>query len=124
MLFPFIPLTQSFYDHQIMYQTENEYINTNFFIDHYVEVETDTILSHIRPSQYLRTKIVSDIRFTHDSHPNFLDDIENSDYIIYTVGLGKKLFTHNYTLTTVLDENRYNRIYDSHYSYISMKSNK
>jgi len=122
MLFPFTPLTQSFYDHQIMYQTENEYINTNFFIDHYVAKETDTILSHFRLSQYLRAKIVSDIRFTIDSSPKFLDNIENNDYIIYTVGLGKKLFSYNYSLTTMLEENMYNRIYDSHYSYISMKS--
>ena len=122
MLFPFIPLTQSFYDRQIMYQTENEYIDTNFFINHHDWSRTDTILSHFRLSQYLKVKTSSSTLFLHDLRPDFPDNIENSDYIIYSVGLGKTLLSHNYSLTTALEENMYNRMYDSHYSYISVKS--
>jgi len=123
-LFPFIPLTQSFSDRQVMYQTENEYIDTNFFINHHDWSRTDTILSHFRLSHYLKAKTSSSTLFPHDLSPDFPDNIEDSNCIIYTVGLGKTLFLHNYSLTTFLDENMYNRIYDSHFSYISMKSNE
>lgn len=122
MLSPFIPLTQSFYDRQIMYQTENEYIDTNFFINHHDWSRTDTILSHFRLSQYIKAKTSSSTLFPHDLRPDFPDNITDSDYIIYTVGLGKTLLSHNYSLTTALEENLYNRIYDSHYSNIFVKS--
>jgi hypothetical protein len=121
-LFPFIPLTQSFYDREVHFQTENEYVTSNFFIEHHNWLNRDSVLSHFRTSHYLKTRTSGRTLFPHDVQDAFPYNAEESDYIIYNVGIGKKFYSANFTLPTFLEENAYNRIYDSHFSYIASKS--
>ena len=122
IFFSSIPLTESFSDGQIFFQTKDQYQCTNFAISYYNWTRQSSILSHFRLMLYLQAKTASDVSFGHDLSSNFPGDVRNYDFILYTVGLGKSYLRHNYSTTELFRESRYNRVFDSKYSYIVIKA--
>jgi hypothetical protein len=122
ILFTFIPLHSSFYDSQIMFQTEEAYKMENFMIERYNWTRSDVILAHVRVITYLRAKQPSNVDFENDVSDPLFPRIKEYDSIVYTVGLGKNLLKHNYTSERILREEKLNMIYNNGLSYIAVKA--
>ncbi len=122
ILFAFIPLHDSFYDSQIMFQTKEAYQTENFFIDHYNWTNPSFILAHFRVITYLQTNQPSVAYFEDDVYPPLFQRIKEYDCIVYTVGLGINLLRYNYTTDKILSEEKLNVVYNSGFSYIAIKS--
>ena len=122
ILFPFIPLTQSFYDAQIFFWTEEEYRCANFAISYCNWTEQSSILSHFRLMRYLQTKTASGASFGDDLSPSFPANVGNYKYIVYTAGLGKNLLLHD-SLKELSRQSRYNTVFNSGFSYVIVKTN-
>jgi len=122
ILFTFIPLHSSFYDSQIMFQTEEAYKMENFMIDRYNWTRSDVILAHVRVITYLRAKQPSNVDFENDVSDPLFPRIKEYDSIVYTVGLGKNLLKYNYISERILCEEKLNIIYNNGLSYIAVKA--
>ena len=122
ILFTFIPLHSSFYDSQIIFQTEEAYKMESFMIDRYNWTRSDVILAHVRVITYLRAKHPSNVDFENDVSDPLFPRIKEYDSIVYTVGLGKNLLKHNYTSERILREEKLNMIYNNGLSYIAVKA--
>jgi hypothetical protein len=121
LLFVFVPIHSSFNDSQIFFQTEEAYQTENFMIDHYDVTVTDHILAHIRVVDYLRTKEFNSTNYENDfSH--LFPNIGEYNCIVYTIGLGKNLLSHNYTSEKMLSEAKLNVVYSGGLSYIAVES--
>ncbi len=123
LLLTSIPLTRSFYDSQIFFQTEVEYQSANFLINHYNWTKQSSILSHFRVMRYLETKTASDSEFGHDLTSTFPEDARNYDCAFYTIGLGKNLLLHNQSAPEAFSGVGYNRVFDSTFCAILIKMN-
>lgn len=121
VLFAFVPLHTSFYDSQIMFQTEEAYQAENFMIDHYNWTHPSLILAHFRVVTYLRAKQPSIAYFETDFSTLF-PRLKDYDSIVYTIGLGKNLLRYNHTTEKILHEEKLNVIYNNDFSYIAIKS--
>lgn len=123
MLFTFIPLHDSFYDSQILFQTKEAYHTENFMIDYYNWTNPSLILAHFRVIPYLQTKVRAPSETYYESDFSTLfPRLEEYDSIVYTVGLGKNLLRFNYTTERMLREEKLNVVYSSGSSYIAVKS--
>jgi len=122
ILFTFIPLHSSFYDSQIMFQTEEAYRMENFMIDRYNWTRPDLILAHVRVITYLRAKQPSNVKFKNDVSDPLFPRIKEYDSIVYTIGLGKNLLKHNYITERILKEEEFSVIYSNGYSYIAIRN--
>lgn len=123
ILSAFIPLHNSFYDAEIMFQTREAYVSANFMINHYNWVSPSSVLSHFRFMHYLQVRTTGNVSFGHDLRPDFPDSVRNYDCIVYTVGLGKSFLLNNYSVTELLGESEYNRVFDSGFSYVATRTN-
>ena len=120
VLFTFIPLTQSFDDNEIMYQTKNEYQCAKFSLMYKNWSEPNSIFSHFRFMRYLRTIVASPYSsFGHDMASDFPENLLDYEQVIYTIGLEKRLLPHNYTIEQLYGEKAYNQIFDSGESTIA-----
>ena len=124
ILFPLIPLTESFSDTQIFFQTKNEYQCANFMVDYHNWTRSSSILSHFRLMNYLKTRTASGAFFKHDLNKDFPENIVNYDCIVYTVGLGKNFLLHNYSMVELYKNSSYNSIFDSGSSHVLVKTKK
>ena len=120
ILFLFVPLHTSFYDSQIMFQTNEAYQAENFMIDRYDWRESSLILAHLRVVTYLQAKQPYVAQFEDDVF-TLLPRIEECDSIVYTVGLGKNLLRDDYAKGRMLRE-QLNVVYNNGSSYIATKS--
>jgi len=123
ILFTFVLIHKTFYDQQIFFQTKKEYQCANFMINNIDWNTPNTLLSHFRFMQYLQKKSCSEnVIFKHDFSADFLQDINNYNYIAYTVGLGKSFLRVDLSVEksfTEFETNRFNLIYNSgNFSYI------
>ena len=128
ILFPFILIHLSFYDIEIQFQTEKEYLCANFMIKRYDWQTPSRLLSHIRIRNYLQARSSSEaVMFEDDLRsPNFLEAIKEYDCVVYTVGVGISSLRLNYSTEESLSKfeiNHFNQIYDSgDFSYIYLRS--
>jgi hypothetical protein len=67
---------------------------------------------------YLKAKSAAAITFGHDLSSAFPENIEDYDCIVYTVGLGKNLLLHKYSIAELERSINYSRTFDSSASYI------
>lgn len=118
ILFPLIPLTESFSDTQTFFQTRNEYDTADFLLQHYNWSRDSSILSHFRVMTYLEGRSAAAIIFGHDLSSTFPEGIGDYNCIIYTVGLGKNLLLHEYSIAELEQSTNYSRTYDSGACYI------
>lgn len=122
VLFTFIPLSSSYLDNEIMFQTREAYQSANFMLDNYSWTQRNIILSHIRLMTYLSSRKDSYAIFVSDFSRTFPESIETCDYIFYTVGLEKSLLRLNLTERMLFEiENRRNIIFNSGASFVAMK---
>lgn len=124
-LFVFIQTSSSFYDIQTMYQTKAEYQAANFLIDNVNLSSPVALLSHFRSRTYLSAKGGSDdgAIFEHDLSEDFPININGSNYIFYTVGLGKSFLRLNLTDETFFEATgRINIIFNSASTYVAMRT--
>ena len=122
ILFAFIPLHDSFYGSQIMFQTKEAYQAENFMIDRYNWTNPILILAHFRVITYLRTKQPSIANFENDVYSPLFPRLKEYDSIVYTIGLGKNLIEHNYTTDRILREEKLNMVYNNGFSYVAIKA--
>jgi len=122
ILFAFIPLHTSFYESEIMFQTKEAYQTENFMINNYNWTNRGFILAHARVVTYLGAKQPSVTYFEDDVYSPLFPRIREYDVIIYTVGLGKNLLKYNITPIEALNDERFNLVYDSGFSYIATRS--
>jgi len=125
VLFPFIPLTQSFDDDQIMFQTRAEYECASFLVGYYDWSKTGSVLSHYSLMRYLRTITASShASFRHDLSSSFPHNFSDYDCILYTVGLGKRLLPYNLTVQELPWKDTHDKVYDSDYCHVAVKADK
>ena len=116
ILFLFIPLHQSFYDRDILFQTQEAYHAENFFIDNYNGSDRSLILTNYRVYTYVSPKVSGAI-FSYDPL-----EYENADFIIYTIGMGRYLNKQNYTMQNIMSSQKMNQIYSNGISSVALKS--
>ena len=116
ILFLAIPLHLSFYDKDIHFQTTEAYTAENFFLDNYNGTVRNLILSNYRVYTYLRPKINGSAYFTYNPL-----DFNETDVIVYTVGLGRDLLKQNYTIEEILSDERMNLIYSNGISSVAIR---
>lgn len=125
-LFAFIPLHSSFVDSPIMFQTKEEYTTANFMIEKNNWNTHSTIFSHSSTRWYLSPFVEGNCTLEEDDLPQLQtlsSDIKSYDFIIYSIGLAKRLASYNISedeiSRRIFDE--YNVIYNSGFSYIAKK---
>jgi hypothetical protein len=113
LLFPFIPLHESFREDQIHFQTKENYYSSNFLIQNYNWKEPSNLLAHFRHIRYLQTKTASSVWFDDDTvnRANFDRGINSTDFVFYSPGLGKSMLTHDYDIEVLYRD--YNIVYNS-----------
>jgi hypothetical protein len=116
ILFPFIPLHQSF-NYLVLFQTQEAYVAENFFIEYSNWDKTTHILAYHSVIPYLEAKLGVNTYFT-----AYLQDGREPDIIFYTVGLGKSLLNQNYTMERIFYEEKLNVAYTNGFSYIATKA--
>jgi hypothetical protein len=116
ILFPFIPLHQSFAT-SIGFQTREAYRAENFFIDYYNWTKPSFILANMRVETYLMPKLSGAAYFSYEPR-----NANKADTIFYTVGLCKDFLGENYTIASLFQEERLNVVYNNGFSYIMIKA--
>jgi hypothetical protein len=123
VLLPLLPLHRSFYDVQISFQSREEHCSSNFLINHYNWTKQfPSIFSHIRTRRYLTGMSAIDIRFGDDYRPDFAVNVTRFDCVFVTLGLKKRFFLYNFSESILLDSSDYNKMYDSSFSYVAMRT--
>ena len=124
ILFVFVPVSESFIDSQIFYQTEEVGYCLDFTLAHYNWTARSSLLAHYRQMTYLQAMSASSIDFGHDLTPSFPEYVSSFSTIVYTQGLAKNLFAYNYSIINLTDTQLYNKIYDSGQCYILTNTNE
>ena len=117
ILFPFIPLHQSFTD-SVHFQTQEAYKADDFFIEYYNWERHGYIFADFRVITYLSSKL--DVNTGLTPH---LQTGKEAHTIFYTIGLGKYLASRNYTMDSLFGDERLNTLYTNGFSYIAMRAN-
>ena len=124
ILFTFSIIHKTFFDQEIFILTEKDHHNANFMIDHINYDFRNRFLSHFRYMMYFRARTKENILLGSDSR-NFTRNINEYNYIAYTVGLGKSFLRENYSIEKSFMEfeiNHFHLIYNSgDFSYIFYK---
>lgn len=125
VLVPFIPLTDSFTDTQVFFQTKSEYNCANFAVNDYNWTKQSSFLSSYRVMTYLSTRTAaSGTHFGTDLTPDFPGSAGNYDCIMYTIGLGTNLLPYNYSLSSLFQKEKYNIIFDAGSCYVAVKASR
>ena len=117
ILFPFIPLHQSF-THSVHFQTQETYKADDFFIEYYNWERHGYILADFRAITYVSSKLDVNHGLTAD-----LDKGKQAHTIFYTTGLGKSLASRNITMDEIINGERFNTIYNNGFSYLAILAN-
>jgi hypothetical protein len=123
ILFVFVPISESFIDAEIFYQTEDVRYCMDFAITNFNWTAPISLLAHYRQMNYLQAKSASSASFGSDLSPSFPDYVPSFSVIVYTEGLAKNSFAYNYSIINVTEVQLYNKIYDSEMSCIFIRSN-
>jgi hypothetical protein len=119
VLFTFALMHQSFYERQIVFQTEQEYQCSDFMLDTVDWNGSGYVFSHFRFMMYLKSASYSaTVRYSADLFysEDFSGDMVKYNYVVYTVGLSKSLLAYNYSTEATskeLEDSHYNLIYNS-----------
>jgi len=125
VLFPFIPLTGSFSDREVFFQTKSDYACANFAVSYYNWTEQSSVFSHYRVMTYLEAKTAAiGTNFENDLAPGLPANIGNSDCIVFTEGLAVNLLPYNYSVAQLLGRSTCNVIFDSGSSYIALNASR
>lgn len=114
ILFPFIPLHQSFTD-SVHFQSQETYNADNFLIEKYDWQKYGYVFADFRVITYLLPRLKLNTALTSD-----LEQGKQASTIFYTVGLGKDLSSRNYTMIELTEGKKFNRIYNNGLSYVLM----
>jgi hypothetical protein len=123
ILSTFVLVHKTFYDQQIFFQTKREYQCANFMINNINWNTSNSLLSHFRFMHYLQKQSCSEnVIFKHDFSADFPQDMNNYNYVAYTVGLGKSFLRVDLSVEKSFAEfevNHFNLIYNSgNFSYV------
>jgi hypothetical protein len=124
ILFIFVPMSESFIDSQIFYQTKEVRSCLDFTLAHHNWTARNSLLAHYRQITYLQAMSASSASFGDDLSPDFPQDVSSFTTIIYTQGLAKNFFAYNYSILNLTDTQMYNKIYDSGLCCILNRSNR
>jgi hypothetical protein len=129
VLFPFIPLTDSFSDREVFFQTKSDYVCANFAVSNYNWTQISSVISHYRTMTYLEAKTAAaGTKFENDLTVGLLANVTatigDSDCIIFTEGLVKNLLPYNYSKTHFLETPTFDVIFDSGSSYITLNASR
>jgi hypothetical protein len=124
ILFTFVPMSESFIDSQIFYQTKEVRFCLDFTLANYNWTAHNSLLAHYRQMTYLQALSASSIVFGNDLSPDFPQYISSFNTIVYTEGLVKNLYAYNYSIQNLTNNLMYNKIYDSGSCYILTSSNE
>jgi hypothetical protein len=116
ILFPVHPLHSAFFNNDVMFQTQESYIATNFLIDNYNWTSRHFIYTNYRTRDYIVTKLAVNTHITWK-----FEEVNKTDTIFYTVGLGLYLSRHNYTIGKMISEERLNVKYNNGFSILVTK---
>jgi hypothetical protein len=124
ILFTFVPISESFTDSQIFYQTKEVKFCLDFTLTYYNWTHPSSLLAHYRQITYLQAMSASSITFGHDLSPDFPQHISSFSTIVFTEGLAKNLFAYNYSIINITNNLMYNKIYDNGPCCILSSSNE
>ena len=124
ILFVFVPMSESFIDAQVFYQTADVSACLDFTLAHYNWTGPGSLLAHYRQMTYLQGVSASSVQFGHDLSPDFPEYLPTFSCIVYTQGLAKNLYADNYSITNLTNVYMYNRVYDSGLSYVLTRANE
>jgi hypothetical protein len=124
ILFVFVPMSESFIDSEVFYQTEEVRYCLDFAVANFNWTAHTSLLAHYRQMNYLQAISASSVNFGNDLSTNFPKFVPSFNLIVYTEGLAKNAFAYNYSIINITQEQMYNRIYDSGLSCLFLRSNE
>jgi hypothetical protein len=124
ILFVFVPMSESFIDSEVFYQTQDVRYCLDFAVANFNWTAPTSVLAHYRQMNYLQAMSASSVSFGNDLSTSFPEYVPSFNLIVYTEGLAKNSFEYNYSIINITEVQMYNRIYDSGLSYIFIRSNE